>query len=89
MSCLYAQWTFYRSGELMINPVWQFARRSLVAGLRKGDLKERCLAEKRVGAVAWSRALYQGADQRLEERIVFAVVQSRQWTFQRLHDDKL
>ena len=61
----------------MIDPVWQLARRSLVAGLRNGDLKERCFAEKRVGAVAWSRALYQGADQRLKDRIVFAVVQAR------------
>ena len=73
----------------MIDPVWQLARRSLVAGLRNGDLKEPCFAEKWVGAVAWSRALYHSADERLKDRIVFAVVQARQWTFQRLHDDKL
>ena len=72
----------------MIDPVWQLARSSLVAGLRNDDLKKRCFAEKRVGAVAWSRALYQSADQRLEDRIVFAVVHARQWTPQRLHDDK-
>ena len=39
--------------------------------------------------MAWSRTLYQSADQRLKDRIVFAVVQTRQWTLQRLHDDKL
>ena len=42
----------------MIDPVWQLARQSLVAGLRNGDLEEACFAEKRVGALAWSRALY-------------------------------
>ena len=73
----------------MIDPVWQFARKSLGAGLRNGDLKETCLAEEWVGAVAWSRAPYQSAEQRLKDRIVFAVVQARQWTLQRLHDDKL
>ena len=73
----------------MIDPVWQLARRSLGVGLRNGDLKEPCFAEKWIGAVAWSRALYQSADQRFEDRIVLAVVQARQWTLQRLHDDKL
>ena len=47
----------------MIDPIWQLARRSLCAGLRKGDLKETCLAEERVGAVAFSGALYQCADE--------------------------
>ena len=47
----------------MIDPVWQLARRSLGAGLRNGDLKETCLAEEWVGAVAFSGALYQSADQ--------------------------
>ena len=84
-----AQWTFSRSEVVMIDPVWQLARRSLVAGLRNGDLKERCFAEERVGAVAWSRALYQSADQRLKDRIVFAVVQDRHWALQRFHDNKL
>ena len=73
----------------MVDPVWQLACRSLGAGLSHRDLKEPCFAEKWVGAVAWSRALYQSADQRLKDRIVFAVVQARQWTLQRLHDDKL
>ena len=73
----------------MVDPVWQLACRSLGAGLSHRDLKEPCFAEKWVGAVAWSRALYQSADQRLKDRIVFAVVQTRQWTLQRLHDDKL
>ena len=73
----------------MIDPVWKLARRSLVAGVRNGDLKEPCFAEKRVGAVAWSRALYQSPNHRLKDRIVFAVVQAGQWTLQRLHDDEL
>ena len=73
----------------MIDPVWQLARRSLGAGFRNGDLKEPCPAEKWIGALAWPRALYQSADQRLKDRIVFAVVQARQWTLQRLHDNKL
>ena len=73
----------------MIDPVWQLVRMSLDAGLRNGDLKKPCFADKRVGAVAWSRALYQSADQRLKDCIIFAVVQARQWTPQRLHDDKL
>ena len=88
MRCLHAKWTFHRSTLNMIDPVWQLARSSLVAGLRNDDLKKRCFAEKRVGAVAWSRALYQSADQRLEDRIVFAVVQARRWTLQRFHDHK-
>ena len=41
----------------MIDPVWQLARRSLGVGLRNSDLKEACLAEEWVGAVAWSGAL--------------------------------
>ena len=73
----------------MIDPVWELVRRSLVAGLRNGDLKEPCSAEYCIGTVAWSRALYQSAEQRLKDRIVFAVVQARQWTPQRFHDDKL
>ena len=73
----------------MIDPIWWFARGSLGAGLRNGDLKEPCFAEKWVGAVAWSRALYQSADQRLKDRIVFAVVQDRHWALQRFHDNKL
>ena len=73
----------------MIDPIWQLARRSLGAGFRNGDLKETCFAEKRICAVAWSRALYQSADQRLKDCIIFAVVQDRQWTPQRLHDDEL
>ena len=72
----------------MVDPVWQLACRSLGDGIGHRDLKEPCFAEKWVGAVAWSRALYQSADQRLEDRIVFAVVHVRQWTLQRLHDDK-
>ena len=72
----------------MVDPVWQLACRSLGAGLSHHDLKEPCFAEKWVGAVAWSRALDQSADQRLEDRIVFAVVHARQRTLQRLHDDK-
>ena len=72
----------------MVDPVWQLACRSLGAGLGHRDLKEPCFAEKWVGAVAWPRALYQSADQGLEDRIVFAVVHARQWTPQRLHDDK-
>ena len=39
--------------------------------------------------MAWSRALYQSAEQRLKDRIVFAVVQARQWTLQRVRDNKL
>ena len=73
----------------MVDPVWQLAYRSLGAGRSHRDLKEPCFAERWVGAVAWSRALYQSVDQRLEDRIVFAVVHARQWTLQRLHDDKL
>ena len=72
----------------MIDPVRQLACRSLGAGLRHRDLKEPCFAKQRVGAVAWTRALYQSADQRLKDRIVFAIVHARQWTLQRLHDDK-
>ena len=60
----------------MVDPVWQLARRSLGVGLSHRDLKEPCFAEKWVGAVAWSRALDQSADQRLEDRIVLAVVHS-------------
>ena len=71
-----------------MDPIWQIACRSLVAGERHSDLKESTFAAKRVGAVALSRALYQTADQRLKDRIVFAVVQARQWTLQRFHDDK-
>ena len=73
----------------MVDPVWQLACRSLGAGLSHRDLKEPCFAEKWIGTVAWSRALYQSADQRLEDRIVFAVVHALHWTLQRLHDDKL
>ena len=62
---------------------------SLFAGLGHCDLKEACFADKRVGAVAWSRALDQSADQRLENCIVLAVVHVRQRTPQRLHDDQL
>ena len=58
-----AQWTSYPSEALMIDPVWQLARRSLGAGLRNSVLKETCLAEEWVGAVAWSRALYQSPDE--------------------------
>ena len=72
----------------MVDPVWQLVCRSLHAGLSHRDLKEPCFAEKCVGAVAWSRAVYQSADQRLKVRIVFAVVHAQQWTLQRLHDDK-
>ena len=70
-----------------MDPMGQLAHRSL--GLSNGDLKESCFAEEWVGAVAWSRALYQSAEQRLKDRIVFAVVQARQWTLERLHDNKL
>ena len=73
----------------MVDPVWQLVCRSLHAGLSHRDLKEPCFAEKWVDAVAWSRALYQSADQRLEDRIVFADVHAWQWTLRRLHDDKL
>ena len=73
----------------MIDPVWQLVRRTLGAGLRNGDLKKPCFAEKRVGAMALSRALYQSADQRLKDCIILAVVQAWQWTPQRIHDDKL
>ena len=73
----------------MVDPVWQLACRSLGTGHSHRDLKEPCFAEKWVGTVAWSRALDQSADQRLKDRIVFAVVQARQWTLQRFHDDKL
>ena len=64
----------------MIDPVWQLPRSSLCAGLRNSGLKEPCSAEEWVGAVAWSGAPYQSAEQRLKGRIVFAVVQARQWT---------
>ena len=60
----------------MIDPVRQLACRSLGAGLRHRDLKEPCFAEQRVGAVAWPRALYQSADQRLKDSIVFAIALS-------------
>ena len=73
----------------MIDPIRQLARRSLGAGFRNGDLKESCLAEKWIGAVAWSRALYQSADQRFKDRIVFTVVRDRHWALQRFHDNKL
>ena len=73
----------------MIDPVWKLARRSLGAGLRNGDLKETCFTEEWVGAVAFSGAFYQSADERLKDRVVFAIVQARWWTLQRLHDDKL
>ena len=73
----------------MIDPVWKLARRSLGAGLRNGDLKETCLAEEWVGAVAFSGAFYQSADERLKDRVVFAIVQARWWTLQRLQDGKL
>ena len=72
----------------MVDPVWQLARSSLCAGLRNGDLKEPCSAEKWVGAVAWSRALYQSAEQRLKDRIVFAVVQAWCWTLELFHYHK-
>ena len=73
----------------MIDPIWQIACWSLGAGDRHSDLKESTFAAKRVGAVAFSRTRYESADQRLKDRIVFAVVQARQWTLQRFHDDKL
>ena len=40
----------------MIYPIWQLTRRSLGAGLRDTDLKAARLAEKWVGAMAWSTA---------------------------------
>ena len=58
----------------MIDPVWQLAHRSLDVGLGNGDLKEPGFAEKWVGALTWSGAFYQRANQRLEDRIVFTVV---------------
>ena len=58
-----AQRTSFSGEVLMIDPVWQLARLSLSAGRRNIDLKETCLAEEWVGAVAWSRALYQSPDQ--------------------------
>ena len=84
-----AQWTSAPSEGGMIDPVWQIACWRLGAGDRHSDLKESTFAAKRVGAVTWSRAFYQSADQRFKDRIVFAVVQARQWTLQRFHDDKL
>ena len=62
---------------------------SLFARLGHCDLKEACFADKRVSAVAWSGALEQSADQRLEQSIVLAIVHVRQRTPQRLHDDQL
>ena len=73
----------------MADPVWQLACRSLGARLSHRGLKEPCATEKWVGAVAWSRALYTSADQRLVDRIAVAVVCVRYWTRQRPHDGKL
>ena len=73
----------------MIDPVWQLAHRSLDARLRNGDLKETWLAEEWVGAVARSRAFSQSADHGFKDGIVFAGIQTRQWTLQCLHNDKL
>ena len=72
----------------MNDPVWQLARRSLGVGLRNSDLKEACLAEEWVGAVAWSGVLYESPDQRFKDCVVFAVIQARWWALHRLRDDQ-
>jgi hypothetical protein len=58
------------------------------ARLRNIDLKEALSAEEWVGALTWSRAFYQGANEGFEDRIVFTIVQARWWAPQRLHHHK-
>ena len=71
-----------------IDPMWKFARRNLDGRLKNLDLKEARFAEEWVGTPTWSRAFYQGANQGFELCVVFAVVQARRWTPQRIHHHK-
>ena len=54
-----------------VDPIWQLVLVACRGGVGDSDLKEPWLAEERVGAVTWSRELYESSEQGFEDRIVF------------------